>query len=241
MSCSNASKAVSAPLWVRHAWPISAAVLAGMAVLTVVLEVLGADLYVSGLVFRWDEGFVWRDHPLVLLCEDYGELLIAAAALLALIVGVLGFWKASLRPWRRLCVYVVLCALIGPVLVVNSALKSNWGRPRPESVEEFGGALEYRAVFEPGPAELGSSFSSGHAAAGFFWTLLYFLLREARPRLATLGMGVGLALGALLGTCRVLQGRHFLMDILWSAVLMFVVNLLLYRLMMPLGARAERP
>ena len=178
---------------------------------------------------------VLSDNAFVMLCYEYGTWPLVIATVASLIGLLIGLRSPEARRWRRVFSYVVLCALIGPLFVVNTGLKSYWGRTRPYQVEEFGGEREYRAMYDPGPESLGHSFPSGHAAAGFFWTLLYFLLRGERPRLARLGLVAGLAAGALLGAGRIVQGRHYLSDILWSAALMFVVNLLVYRWLMPLG------
>ncbi|HCX59124.1 MAG TPA: PAP2 family protein, partial [Candidatus Cloacimonas sp.] len=64
---------------------------------------------------------------------------------------------------RKLYLFLVLAMIIGPGIIVNSALKENWGRPRPRDVEQFGGRYAYEAPLEIDLSSPGKSFPCGHA------------------------------------------------------------------------------
>jgi membrane-associated PAP2 superfamily phosphatase len=148
--------------------------------------------------------------------------------------------------YRRACALLVFAAILGPLLLVNGILKPLWGRPRPRQVELFGGSRPYRPWWQPGhpgdgsnvpsgqaaPQPLwhkikasyldgGRSFPSGHAAMGYVLVGGVFLVPRRRPTwLRGLVLGGALAYGSLLGLTRIVQGGHFLSDVLWSGGLM---------------------
>ena len=151
----------------------------------------------------------------------------------ALVIGAALVWGGSLRRhswicYRRACALIVLAVMLGPGLLVNGVLKPLWGRPRPAQVELFGGARPYQPWWQPGHIGGGRSFPSGHAAMGYvlvFGTCLVPPCRSAWLR--GLVLGGALAYGSLLGATRIIQGGHFLSDVLWSGSLMcFLVAIL---------------
>src|SRR5262249_26793316 len=65
------------------------------------------------------------------------------------------------------------------------------------------------------------SFPSGHAAMGYVLVLGTCLVPPRRSaRCRSLMLGGALAYGSLLGATRIIQGGHFLSDVLWSGSLM---------------------
>lgn len=141
---------------------------------------------------------------------------------------------------RARCMRFVLAALIVAPTVVSLA-KQLTDRPCPWDLAEFGGGPRVYGLFEPAPAGARplACFPAGHASGGF--ALLAFALAAAsgdgrRRRVAVLGWAVlSIALGALLGAVRVLQGAHFVSHVAWSAWLVWLVQWLLARWMLPAG------
>jgi membrane-associated PAP2 superfamily phosphatase len=165
----------------------------------------------------------------------YGEL-----PALVLAIGAALIWCGSLcrRSWagyRRACALVVLAVMLGPGLLVNGVLKPLWGRPRPGQTELFGGSRPYQHWWQPGEIGSGRSFPSGHAAMGYVLVLGACLVPPCRSAwLRGLVLGGALAYGSLLGATRVIQGGHFLSDVLWSGSLMcFLVAILQAVLLTP--------
>jgi lipid A 4'-phosphatase len=190
----------------------------------------GIDLAAAALWYREGEGFhlarsayarAWYvGIPLV------RTWLIApgAAALLAI-------WLVRRRlPFGiapRALALVLLTIVLGWGMLVNGALKNHVGRARPDEVTRFGGAQAFTPAFVPADeCARNCSFVSGHAAfvfAGFAPALL-----ARRRRAATLAVAL---LGGMAGLGRMLQGAHFLSDVVFAGVFMYAVAWSLHRIL----------
>ena len=151
----------------------------------------------------------------------YGELPTWVLAMGAAVV-----WAGSLRHrawvcYRHACALIILAVMLGPGLLVNGVLKPLWGRPRPAQTELFGGSRPYQQWWQLGTIGGGRSFPSGHAAMGYVLVLGTCLVSPRRSAwLRGLVLGGALAYGSLVGATRIIQGGHFLSDVLWSGSLM---------------------
>lgn len=149
--------------------------------------------------------------------------------------------------------YVLVALLVAPTMV--SLAKQLTDRPCPWDLAEFGGGVRHYGLFAPAPpgARPLACFPAGHASGGF--ALLAFALAAGaapagvgaagarRRRALVLGWFVlSVAVGALLGTVRVVQGAHFVSHVLWSAWLVWLVQWLLARWMLsPVRERGFAP
>jgi membrane-associated PAP2 superfamily phosphatase len=142
----------------------------------------------------------------------------------------LGWSLVHRRRWQAMQASVFLLAVfvIGPGLIVNLALKTVWGRPRPHQVEEFGGKYHFVPVGTPGSMRgHNSSFPSGHASVAFYLMTPAFLVGRRRPWLARGLLAAGLIYGGGMGAVRVIQGGHFASDVVWSAAIVYFTAALL--------------
>ena len=119
---------------------------------------------------------------------------------------------------------ILISALLGPGLIVNVILKENFGRARPAQTKFFGGNKEFTPAWHISKqCRHNCSFSSGHAAQAFHFSILgYFVRRRRSTYLA------GIAFGALVGFARIAQGGHFLSDVFFSALIVLSINHLCY-------------
>ncbi|MDR2883736.1 MAG: phosphatase PAP2 family protein [Deferribacteraceae bacterium] len=131
---------------------------------------------------------------------------------------------------RKAAIYMLIVMILGPGLTVNTLLKDNVGRARPAHVTEFGGDLIFTPAFEiSNQCDNNCSFVSGHAAFGFYWVALALLATSAVWKrrwialTAVLGIGIGLV--------RVIQGRHFLSDVIFSFFFVYAVATIVYWIM----------
>lgn len=121
----------------------------------------------------------------------------------------------------RLKAALVGAFALGPGLMVNVVLKDHWGRPRPRTVDLFGGKLP----FEPagsfgGQCHDNCSFVSGEAAGVFILPLIALLAPPRwRGRLFAALAVVALAASLL----RVAFGAHFLSDAVLGGLSTIVV------------------
>jgi membrane-associated PAP2 superfamily phosphatase len=194
------------------------------------------DLRVAGRFYTPGQGWPHgSDQPWSFLYH-YGVVPAWVLALSALGVFLASLGRARMRSHRRGAIFLVLVMAIGPGVVVNDIYKENWGRPRPKDLTVFGGQRDYVEPLVKGPREHGESFASGHAATGFYLLTPYFLLRRRSPRRAAGVLALGLVYGSLMGLARIIQGAHFLSDVLWALGFVYLTGLALFYLL-----RLDRP
>ncbi len=170
----------------------------------------------------------------------YGTIPAVVVGCLAVVVAAFGHRLGSLKTAfraneiRRSGLFVTLLLITGPGLLVESGLKSLWGRPRPWQCQEFDGTMDFLPLGVWGTQRIpNSSFPSGHAAAAFFLMGPGFVISPNRSRLRNGWLWGGLGYGCVMGLTRVLQGGHFLSDVMWAGVIVYFVAVGLERLMFP--------
>jgi lipid A 4'-phosphatase len=133
----------------------------------------------------------------------------------------------GITAWQAL--YVALVFAVGPGRLVNVLFKDNFHRPRPSTVQEFGGSMAYAPPFDlSGACDHNCSFVAGDPAIGF--ALLALALLLPAPWREKAGAGA-IALGAALGLMRILQGSHFLSDVIFSGIVVCATALALHAAM----------
>lgn len=189
----------------------------------------GLDIAFSNLFYTPGAGFDWPRGGLLSFVREAVPTLILGTLLFCLLLWAAGlmsretFWALTTRRMG----YLVATLALGPGLLVEAVLKSHWGRARPNDLAVFGGD----AIFTP-PVLIAQecasncSFVSGHAAIAF-WVTAYGFLLPAPWRVCAVTMGM--IFGALVGLVRVIQGAHFLSDVVFAGALVLTVNLLLAR------------
>ncbi len=162
-----------------------------------------------------------------------GSLAVAGAALL-----VAGSVRRGSTRLRLYGIFIMLCVILGPGLIVNGILKDHWGRPRPRQIVEFGGRLPYVPPLLPARTH-GKSFPCGHCSVGYLYATGWWLGRRRHPRWAAASLAVGVVLGTLLGIGRMAAGGHFLSDAVWAGLIAFWVAHALYYYALRIPARED--
>jgi lipid A 4'-phosphatase len=112
---------------------------------------------------------------------------------------------------------------------------SAWGRARPARIEECGGERQFTpALVIAGECERNCAFTSGRAAIAFYLMVLAFLLKGTWRRVAFSG---AVLYGVAVGLVRIVQGGHFLSDVVFSFIIVYLVSAALYRLVV--GVRRQ--
>ncbi len=204
-----------------------------LGVFTACFRLLPWDLEIGSRFYDETEArWILRDHPFIQTLYTFAPVPALVAGIGGLLVFLLGFFFSRLARFRKISLYLALVLIIGPGLIVNSAFKDNWGRPRPQNTKPFGGVHAFEEVWTIDPSSSGKSFPSGHASMGFYFFALYFLARHRRNRAwAWIALAFALLWGAFIGAGRVVQGGHFASDVLWSGGLVFLTAAALYYLL----------
>lgn len=196
----------------------------GLAVATLALAVLfvavpGLDLAVSRAVFLGARRFLLTDTAFAraVNAATPWAVGITVAAILALAVAILIRRRPLLGCDLRRVAFLVLSFAVGPGLVVNAVLKPHWGRARPNDIVEFGGTAQFTpAVLPADQCAANCSFVSGDVAIAFAYVAIALLLPQ---RWRTAGIAAALLLGCGIAALRLLQGAHFLSDVIFAALL----------------------
>jgi len=199
------------------------------------------DLLVAQLTWRPDTQFEFADLAWVrFLYLVFSK--IHFIYLVVLLYWVIAPWfKQSHQMKNRLqlhAVFLLLALVVGPGLVVNQVFKENWGRARPREVVEFGGPQQYTPPFDIRKECDGNcSFVSGHASGAFFILTLSWVFRQRRWFWFSLG------LGGLVGLGRVLQGGHFVSDVVfafWAVYFSSLMTAMVFKMRSPIRSQSLR-
>ncbi len=107
--------------------------------------------------------------------------------------------------------------ILNLLIVVNLLLKNNWGRSRPGDIIQLGGEENFTPWYQiSNSCNTNCSFVSGDAAVGFSIISLYFLTKNE------IFFWLSLFIGTSLGLIRIMEGGHFLSDVVMSAVILFL-------------------
>lgn len=174
------------------------------------------DLDVSRRLYIENHGFAHAWAPLVRFSYEWAPVLGRTLLVGLLAAWLVGRWRPARVPplWRRTAPLALCIALLGPGLLIEGICKPHVQRPRPVQTQDFGGSQPYQPPLRRCAAcTEHHSFVSSHAAAGFYLLSLGLL---ASPAWRRRWFAVGLLAGGLVGLGRMLQGGHYLSDIVFA-------------------------
>ena len=219
----------NAPYWLMAGFALSAAVFTLWP---------GIDLWVSGLFFHSEHGFVWAESWAVGVVREAIRLMMYFVPLVALVL-----WASSIFGLRvakipgRLWAFLFALFMVGPGVIVNSVLKAHWGRARPAHITEFGGEAAFTpALRVADECARNCSFVSGEGAGATALAISIVVLvpyilgnrpKPARRR----ALGWLLLIPATGIFLRVAMGRHFLSDTVFAILIVLGIALALWRLL----------
>lgn len=191
------------------------------------------DIYFSKFFFKNGKFYLKFDPKikfLHLLVRYISGILIGIYIISFLLNNIFRFNLFNLDNYKLF--YLLLALIIGPGLVVNSIFKDNFGRARPINIKEFNGKEIFTPPFEISKACFRNcSFPSGHASIGFYFSSFGFVARKNRKLI----IKSSIIFGLVLGIARIIQGGHFLSDVLFSGIMVLTINYLLYQIMFSYG------
>jgi len=218
----------------RRHWPIAVPMLS-LIFVSVIIRWTNLDLIIAGLFYdRSSKSWTYELAQPWLTIYRQGTLPSFFLGIGGAIVAVFGRWVLPRAAWRqskairRAGLFLALMLVVGPGLIVNVGFKDLWGRPRPIQCTVFDGEKEFLPVGTWAPERSrNSSFPSGHAAVAFYLMAPGFIAGQRRPkRTAAFFLG-GTAFGLGMGLTRVVQGGHFVTDVLWAGALVYLTGAVL--------------
>lgn len=210
-------------LWINnYVVNISLIITAFLSLLPIIFPEL--DIFCSKIFFSTENGFIYRKNFLVY--QIYKLLPLLTKLFIFGCLLYLSFITIKYRSFRKIVTsgvfFLVITAIISPGLIVNTAFKENFGRARPSRVEEFGGTKKFTRAFQiSDQCEHNCSFSSGHAAMGYFFSAIAYganLIYFNKIYIA------GIVFGSFVGLSRIMMGGHFLSDVVVSAFIVLFIN-----------------
>lgn len=206
-------------------WPLWQKLAVAAVALVLACELLPTlDLTISGWFWRPDAGGFWLRDTWLAVGVYWGTRVMTTTIALALL-GTIVYGFSGHAPARRSlgrrALLVLLAMALGPGLIVHNVFKNEWGRPRPTQIVDFGGTGHYVPPGIPSnQCARNCSFVSAHAAAGYV-LMAGGLLWPARRRR---WIWIGLVVGSVIGVVRIIQGGHFLSDVIGAAVVVAATN-----------------
>ena len=95
-------------------------------------------------------------------------------------------------------------------------LKNFWGRARPNEILELDGDSDFTPWYQiTSQCESNCSFVSGDASVGFSLIVFYFLIKKE------IYLWLALVFGLAIGSIRILEGGHFISDVIISGLVIF--------------------
>jgi lipid A 4'-phosphatase len=181
------------------------------------------DIYISNLFYKKGQGFVYSDNYFVKIIFKSIPLLTYTAAIIYCISGLYQYFIN--KKFRKIFLYLLLTLIIGPGIIVNSLLKGYFGRARPKNITEFGGDSHFTRVAQiSNQCHLNCSFSSGHAAGAYHFTNISLV---SPRRFFKRFFNSAMIFGTIVGLVRIMQGGHFASDVIFSCLVVLVVNVAL--------------
>jgi lipid A 4'-phosphatase len=215
----------------QRSWPIAAPIL-GLVLASMLIRWTNFDLIVAAQFYdRTHQVWTYELAQPWLTIYRQGTLPSFVVGIGGAVVALFGTWILPRPEWRRSIairragIFLFLMLVIGPGLIVNVGFKHLWGRPRPIQCSEFNGEKPFLPVGTwAHERSRNSSFPSGHAAVAFYLMAPGFVVGRRRPRLTAAFFYGGALFGLGMGVTRVVQGGHFVSDVLWAGALVYLTG-----------------
>jgi len=202
----------------------------------------GIDLWASGFFWTAEDGFWINNVDWVRSLRSALKKLMVLVFMASALAWVLTLsWRPVLGIPARAWAYSTLLFVIGPGLLVNVLLKEHWGRARPAKILEFGGEKHFTAALDiADQCAQNCSFVSGEGAGATALLLATIVLARAGPhhRIGQVFVRIVWPLAVIAICLRVMMGRHFLSDTLFSILIVVGVGVILARLL-KIGATSD--
>jgi lipid A 4'-phosphatase len=181
------------------------------------------DIVVSS--FFYNNGFYLKNSFLAELFY-YGLMWLSLATFVFLVVILIYqlYLKIDFKYLNKKAILFLLAFfIIAPGIVTNTVIKDHSGRDRPKDIIEFGGKMKFRPYYDfNGNCDHNCSFVSGHAAGAFAFLAFALVFRSKKIFYTVFSFAV------LMGIVRIVQGGHFLSDVVFAFILNYFLLSIVY-------------
>ena len=186
------------------------------------------DIIVTSLFYTKEDGFfLYRQGFIWFIYESayhFGRVTFVLLVLL-LIISIFSKKIQNIIAIKK-TLYLLAVLLIGVGLIINWGFKDEWDRARPDTIVEFGGDKQFTPpLIISDQCETNCSFVCGHSSFGYFFISFWFLYKKRWLLYTSLGYGT------LLGIGRIIQGKHFLSDVIFSLIFVYFIAQVFHYLM----------
>lgn len=193
------------------------------------------DLWFSGLFFDPESLFYLKEWlPCLIVYYAVPILCVAYIVFLLQVLIRQRLNPIDSRTAAKTALYLLVVLALAPGLVVNLVFKEHFGRPRPDETTYFRGTKTFKPAFVYSPQD-GYSFVSGHASFGFSFIAIAMVAKRHRKKIFATAVGFGI----LAGFCRIMQGKHFLSDVVFAFFFVYGIARLTHYLMFAKGFHDE--
>jgi lipid A 4'-phosphatase len=201
-----------------------------MFVTAIIFNLFDLDLRIQSYYYQdgWRLDHLWWVR-LLYRYANIPALLISVGALMLYLYSYRQ--QSSYLKYRKMALFLSLAMIIGPGIIVNSIFKDNWGRPRPREIELYGGRYAYEAPLNIDPESPGKSFPCGHATVGFYFFAPALLFAIKKRQFYFFITCFAIVFGTVIGWVRVIQGGHFVSDVIFAGGMVYLSSYVLWKLM----------
>jgi membrane-associated PAP2 superfamily phosphatase len=165
----------------------------------------------------------------------------SAVAALAVFGVTLTSWATprlrAVRPHREALLFTSIAALAAVAIV--GALKHYSAHACPWDLAILGGTAVYHPLLDGAAVtpRVDGCFPAAHPLAGYAWLAVGFALYPTARRHSWQAWALAFAFGTLFGVVQIIRGAHFLSHVLWSAWVVWAVNVVLIAACVALAGR----
>lgn len=181
------------------------------------------DIFISDLFYRGGQVFTLQSFSLMTILAR--EIFLPFVVLYILILPIISLYLPLNKIYFgfdfdfKKIIFLWLSFIFNLVVIVNILLKGFWGRARPNDILELGGKDFFTPWYEISSAcNSNCSFVSGDASVGFSLIGLFFLTKNK------IFFWLALFSGLFLGLIRILEGGHFLSDIVIAGFIILFLS-----------------
>ncbi len=210
-------------------------ILFSVAVATIFALFPQLDIWVSQ-EFYADGHFFLKNEPIFVFMHDILRpmTIVVVLSLISLLIYTFKGKKIGKYLDKKAVIFLIVYLVTGPAVVTNLIIKEHSGRVRPINSELFGKEKKFTPYYDfSGECKHNCSFISGHTGGAMFFLALAYIFRSRVVFWLTLSFI------ALMATTRVVQGAHFLSDVLFSIIINFIILKVLYYLFYERSSKVE--